>query len=863
MSRSLAADAQALALLRELLDTDAAEQAARLRELERTDAALHDRVAKLLRAATDEGATQGLASVMAAPLRQTGAPNSGDTIAGYRLLRELGRGGMATVWLAERADGSLKREVALKLPLALGNAGVLVERFARERDVLAALDHEHIARLYDAGVDAGQAFIVLEAVRGEPITEYAQRQALGQRERLRLFLQVLAAVDHAHRHMVVHRDLKPSNILVNDQGQAKLLDFGIAKLLDAPPGSADLTQEAGAALTPRYAAPEQLLGEPVTAATDVYAAGVVLHELLTGRLPHASPDSGAPPPSLADWVQRVTRQPLRAPGLGLDLDTVLMTALQATPAQRYASIERFADDLQRVLDHRPILARPVPLWRRAGLLLRRHARASVATAAALVVLAAAGALAWQQGRETAAQRQRADAVRSFVFAMVADAEPAQGQSDVTGREIVAAAVERARRELQDEPRLRGELLAELGRVSFRLNQIDTSMRVLEESLALLQRHAPPDDAALNRTRAVLARALIGRDAGRASQLATQALAGCTPDDAACAEARAHARYALTALASWQGRHADALQQARAMVEETARAVGADHPSMAQAHETLAGAARNAGELREAAAAVERAWTVGGREPMKAANRDRLDLLQALIDLDLGRHAAARERLQGLLQRPATDLERSTQWRMLAGAELGLGRPGPALDAAARALQRSPAGAARAYARQAWAIAATQNGRHDEAQAALEQVRLDLLAAGFADTSTAVLRLRHLAARNWLRQGRGDAALALLDAGAEREADLPPPDRAQFAEARGCALALLGRGAEARSAYRSADALRAALQPPEHPERLRLSALVALLEGSDAAADALASVSAGWAADSAWRTAALRDCRALM
>jgi serine/threonine protein kinase len=234
-------------------------------------------------------------------------------------------------------------------------AGVLAERFARERDVLAALNHPHIATLHDAGVAVdGQPYIVLEHVAGVPITDGARAQGLGQRERIGLIVQVLDALSHAHRHMVVHRDLKPANILVTAEGAVKLLDFGIAKLLEPSPGAAALTQDTATLMTPRYATPEQIDGRPISAATDVHGAGAVLYELLTGRPPY-----GAGTDSVPLTIHAVLNDALAPAGLGLDLDTVLAKARAKDPAARYASAEAFADDLRRWLAHQPIRARRV------------------------------------------------------------------------------------------------------------------------------------------------------------------------------------------------------------------------------------------------------------------------------------------------------------------------------------------------------------------------------------------------------------------------------------------------------------------------------------------------------------------------
>src|SRR5436190_5789643 len=209
----------------------------------------------------------------------------GSVVGPYRLIRELGHGGMGIVWLAERADGLLKRKVALKLPTLLVDNGTLAERFARERDILADLTHPQIARLYDAGITAsGQPYLALEYVEGEPITRHCDHHGLDLRTRLAVFLPVLRAVEYAHHHGIVHRDLKPSNILVTGEGEISLLDFGIAKLLvEGEAQETELTRAGGQLLTPEYASPEQLAGLSVNKASDVYSLGLVLFELLTGE----------------------------------------------------------------------------------------------------------------------------------------------------------------------------------------------------------------------------------------------------------------------------------------------------------------------------------------------------------------------------------------------------------------------------------------------------------------------------------------------------------------------------------------------------------------------------------------------------
>src|SRR6266704_6090300 len=337
----------------------------------------------------------------ASALELPGGPGlAGQALGVYTLVSQIGHGGMGTVWLAERNDGRFERRVAVKiLNFALmGKGGE--ERFKREGRMLGRLTHPHIAELIDAGVSlAGQPFLVLEYVEGDHIDRYCDQSRLDVRARVRLFLDALRAVAQAHANLIVHRDLKPSNILVRTDGQAKLLDFGIAKLLegDGQTGESPLTLEGGKAMTPEYAAPEQLKGEAVTAATDVYASGVLLYVLLTGQHPagtgphtpaglvKAILDTEPPRPSdivaltqtneqtaVANAGKRATTPDKLSRLLRGDLDTIVAKALKKNPQERYTTIKAFADDLQRYLRYEPISARPDAITYRTGKFIRRH-----------------------------------------------------------------------------------------------------------------------------------------------------------------------------------------------------------------------------------------------------------------------------------------------------------------------------------------------------------------------------------------------------------------------------------------------------------------------------------------------------------
>jgi len=334
----------------------------------------------------------------------------GDRVGPYELIRLLGAGGMAEVWLAKRADGAFNREVALKLPSLTRVRRDLEQRFARERDILASLEHPHIARLYDAGIDSqGLPYLSMEYVQGELLTDWCDGQRLDIRARLRLFLQVLEAVQYAHERQVIHRDLKPSNILVTKAGQVRLLDFGIATLLDdgEVAGKTPLTTVYGHALTPIYSSPELIRGDPVTAKSDIYSLGVVLFEMLTGDRPYrlnagasrallehaiAAAEVRKPSTQIAQeaWGARgVTHEQLTRQLRG-DVDRIVLKSLEKEPSGRYASAAAMADDVQRYLDGKPITAQPPRLSYRLGKFLRRNRLAvSIGAGAAVLVLAMA------------------------------------------------------------------------------------------------------------------------------------------------------------------------------------------------------------------------------------------------------------------------------------------------------------------------------------------------------------------------------------------------------------------------------------------------------------------------------------------
>ena len=340
----------------------------------------------------------------------------GSRVGAYQLVAKIGAGGMGTVWAAERADGLLSRRVALKLPhVVWGDA--FTERLTRERRILATLEHEHIARLYDAGLDDhGRPYIAMELVTGEPIDVYCRSHELAVADRVALMLQVMVAVAHAHSRLVVHRDLKPSNILVTQEGQVKLLDFGIAKLLEPDDAEAtDLTQRAGRALTPDYASPEQIRGDPPGTSSDVYSLGVVAYELLAGAKPYPLRRGTA-----AKLEEAITRDELRLASdsaatpatrkaLRGDLDAILQRALKKEVPERYASVDTFADDFSRYLRGEPVQARPDSRAYRLRRFAGRHRLVVSMTTALLVSLVVGGSVSLWQARVARAEQRHASA----------------------------------------------------------------------------------------------------------------------------------------------------------------------------------------------------------------------------------------------------------------------------------------------------------------------------------------------------------------------------------------------------------------------------------------------------------------------
>ena len=429
---------------------------------------------------------------------------AGSRVGPYKLTRGIASGGMADVWLAERADGAFERDVALKLPRLSRLRRDLAVRFARERDILARLEHPHIARFYDAGVtDDGLPYLAMEYVDGQPITNWCDERTLDVAARLELFAQVLDAVQFAHANLVVHRDLKPSNILVTDDAQARLLDFGIAKLLSDGEMAREtqLTQLVGRALTPNYASPEQIKGEPLTIATDVYSLGVVLYELLTGRPPYqlalqsvaqleqaivaAEPARPSSAVSAEAAQKRSTSEKRLTRSLRGDLDTIVLKALAKHPAQRYATIAELADDLRRHLRGQTVHAQPASWVYRARKFVIRNRLAVGAASAISAALIAATAVSLWQAQLAQQQATRAEEVKRFVLSFFDAADPYSGGNR---QATVVDLLKQARARLDATPiaddSIRAEVLATVGGALQGLGESEQAQPMLAEAARL-------------------------------------------------------------------------------------------------------------------------------------------------------------------------------------------------------------------------------------------------------------------------------------------------------------------------------------------------------------------------------------------
>lgn len=434
------------------------------------------------------------------------------TIGNYKIVSELGFGGMGAVYLATRTDGKFEQRVAIKMLKREFNVERIRRNFAREKEILATLAYPHIAKLLDAGTtDDGIPYLVMEYVEGVPVDEFCENRKLSLNARLKLFNKVCDAVAFAHRNLIIHRDLKPSNILVTKDGEPKLLDFGISKLLDAKATDANNITNL-VAMTPQYASPEQINGEPVTTATDVYSLGVVLYKILTGGFPHRLGNK-----TNANLFKEITEAALTLPSeaalklpspislsqLKGDLDNIILKSLRKEPERRYQTVEQFSTDIWRFVDGLPVLARPATFTYRATKFYGRNKVSVVAAILILMSLCGGIAVALTQAQRATAQAriaveqrdaaerasERAERTSRFMQSFLEYANPnwygrGKGRFDVTVREAIDDAAARIDTELADEPEVRADLHYTVGEV-YRVHGVpELTLKHFSQSLDL-------------------------------------------------------------------------------------------------------------------------------------------------------------------------------------------------------------------------------------------------------------------------------------------------------------------------------------------------------------------------------------------
>lgn len=566
------------------------------------DAALRARVDSLLAAAdSSEQFFEGFAGRIgsaalfgdraAARAADDAAP--GERVGPYTLTALIARGGMGSVWRAARADGRFEGQVAIKFVHLQGGAPAL-RRFELEGGFLARLTHPHIARLLDAGVsEGGRPYLVLEFVDGAPIDAYAERERLSIAARIELFLDVLSAVQHAHAHLVVHRDIKPTNVLVTSAGDVKLLDFGVAKLVDAEELAAEpgVTRELGLALTPEYAAPEQFLGQPITTATDVYSLGLLLYRLLSGR--HArevvgtgsqallklatGPDPGKPSEAVAATLRKALRG---------DLDNIVAKATAREPARRYAGVADLAADLRRYLDHEPVSAQPPTVSYRVSKFVRRHRGGVTAAALMAVVLIGSSAVTAWQARAAALDERRANSVKDFVASLFRGVDPnALGVARPrTAVEILQQAARRVDGELAGQPQIQDELRTIIARSYLGLYEAQLAEDAARHALEVFD---PASSPALRRELdfvRVEALVQLSRldEAGQHLETVMAQLDSAAPD-----ADLVRARVAASAIEYQRGKYDDAAARAEEALVAANDARISDPVLLAQVHTTYA------------------------------------------------------------------------------------------------------------------------------------------------------------------------------------------------------------------------------------------------------------------------------------
>ena len=801
------------ALLDEALELDATARAAWLADLQQRDAETASVIARLLARQKDQPPTApgslaeraGFDAALHALLADEPAADAavaGQSFGPWRLSRKLGSGGMGEVWLAARADQLYEGEAAIKLLRASGDALRLAGRFARERQALARLAHPGIARLLDAGVAGEQTYLVLEYVRGLPLLDHARAAAPTVAERVRLTLAIGRAVEHAHAQLIVHRDIKPSNVMVTDAGEVKLLDFGIASLIDDTHSeSTSLTNLYGRGLTLDYAAPEQITGEYTGVACDVFSLGVLLFELLSGQRPFRASTPGRaaleyavlhqPTPRLSHTARTPLpadaaegARPVDAARLTASLDAVLDKALQKSPADRYPTMAALNADLERWLEHRPVLAAQRNRRRDTWLWLRRN-RLVAALSGAVMLSLLAGLLATRlQSQRLIREGEKTAAVQGFLTSLLAAPNPwVQTSAEPTLRSVIDTGAARVDAEFATRPDIQLPLLLTLSDTYLNLGQYDAALATVDKALAL--------DAAL-RGLPALARAKLLHFKGRAlfekgqhkeaEAINREALAlqdqAIGPGSAESAETMMD----LAAALSLQGQLPTAVQISREALAIMDRTRGPTHQLSNLARYNHALMLLRFGALDEALVEAQKA----------------LATATALYSSDAGQVGCIQQRLGNLL--------------LLKGR---YAEAGPVLQEAVRNLRATmPGQVFFAFALQSQARLLLETDRASEALPVMREA-LELFTAAAGKNAVNTISTELQLAEVMVTLGQREAALAKARAAAAVLAGKSPNQQAVGATGLGVVLLRAGLVPEALASLQAGLALRLELQPAGH------------------------------------------------
>jgi serine/threonine protein kinase len=845
---------EVLALFDRWADADEAARDHELRRIEAEHPALYPRLLAMIEADRAAEARDFLAQ--AAPLPVEAPPAShvaGMQLGAWALRETIGSGGMGQVWLATRSDGLYNGRAAVKLLHATRLDPQAQARFAREGEFVARLTHPHIAQLLDAGLAPdGTRYLVLEYVPGERIDLWCDARQLGIEARLRLFMQVCEAVAYAHSHLVVHRDLKPANILVTGEGHVKLLDFGVAKLLaeDDDAQQTELTRAAPAGLTPEYAAPEQIEGQPITTATDVYALGVILFGLLSGARPYGSTSRG-----VAALARAIVEEPPRSltaalresPDAGLsrgasiaslrqalrgDLETIVAKALKKSPGERYATVQELREDVQRHLDHQPVSAQPDTFAYRARKFAQRN-RVQVLALSGLMVTLVLGIVAttwqWQTAKREAQRTQSVVKVLTDIFSELTPDESDKAQISVL--ELLRKGWKRVESGFESDPALQAEVAHPLGLMLRSSGDMTSAVKALTMSRAHLRNTGQTHNVEyLTLLQALAYAQLRVGQTQEAKVLLEETIATSQAMRDTTSIEPLQARIQLGEIARREGRLHDAHQQLREVVELTRKRLGPSHSLYRLALQEHAEVLRDLGQWKEAKHLLEAASNSAQGAPRHESLLARFEV--AKLNVELGNYREASAQLRAISREMATVYGDGDTFTIYSGTWLSMAlfhsgefAESDAISAAVyKAAQDSTEPFVRQTVQNLIARQLLRRARWKEAEPLLRD-NLQHYEAGDATNRPAAQRTRALMAEGQLRAGNPSAALQMLDAvlasqrqiSAFRNLDLWPTMLL-----RALALDALSGINAARSSYEDAATQALSDLPAEHPDRLRIA-----------------------------------------